>query len=158
MMQRQILKFAYSCAIILTIIFWWIDKQVGPITDYEDFNGVNITIDSNNTLHDLTFKVYGDNDLEPPETIEVSLVAHVDLPSLTMCTFIAHYDLESRIVFYHRTTTITVIDPGTSLRSLYLCFPQRFSSYVEMGKWRLELECSVMIPIHVSGIQCCYIP
>ena len=83
-----------------------------PIIDYEDFSGTNITIRANETYHDLVIPVYRDDHLEPPETIKISLVAHVDLPFLTMCTFISYYELESRIILDLPTTTITIIDPG----------------------------------------------
>ena len=81
-------------------------------TDYEDFNGTKVTIGVNGTQKDLVIPVYRDDHLEPPETITISLVAHVDLPSVTICTFISYYELESRIILDLPTTTITIIDPG----------------------------------------------
>ena len=83
-----------------------------PFTDYEDFNGTQVTVGVNVTHEDLVIAVYRDNDLEPPETIAISLVAHVDLPFVTMCTFISYYELESRIILDLPATTITIIDPG----------------------------------------------
>ena len=81
-------------------------------TDYEDFNGTKVILGINDTHRDLAIPVYSDNHLEPPETITISLVAHVDLPFVTTCTFISYYEMESRIILDWPMTSITIIDPG----------------------------------------------
>ena len=81
-------------------------------TDYEDFNGTKVTIGVNGTRHDLVIPVYKDSQLEPPETITVSLAAHVDHSFMTRWRLTPYYELESRIILDLLTTTITIIDSG----------------------------------------------
>ena len=72
--------------------------------------------------------MYKDDHLEPPETIEVSLLAHIKLSSMIMCTFISYYELESRVILDLPTTTITIIDPGILGTSLYFVYDVFFQA------------------------------
>ena len=71
-----------------------------------------MTLDVNITHHDLIISVFEDNHVELPETITISLEAHVANHSVTTCTFISYYELESRIILDLPKTTVTIIDPG----------------------------------------------